>query len=77
MTLPVGKYALADTVISDEDSITVDGKNIKIYASRMLTTAHGREFGVDVVLSAPDLSTSKAAQAHQCRCRKVLSPPGW
>ena len=27
-----GKYALADTVTSDEDSITVDGKNIKIYA---------------------------------------------
>ena len=27
-----GKYALADTVTAGEDSITVDGKEIKIYA---------------------------------------------
>ncbi len=25
-----GKYAQADTVVADEDSITVDGKEIKI-----------------------------------------------
>jgi glyceraldehyde 3-phosphate dehydrogenase len=27
-----GRYALADTVVAGEDSITVDGKTIKIYA---------------------------------------------
>ena len=27
-----GKYALADKVVAGEDSITVDGKEIKIYA---------------------------------------------
>ena len=27
-----GRYALADTVVAGEDSITVDGKEIKIYA---------------------------------------------
>ena len=29
-----GKYALADTVSAGEDSITVDGKTIKIYAEK-------------------------------------------
>ena len=30
-----GKYALADTVTSDEDSITVDGKNIDRKSTRL------------------------------------------
>ena len=29
-----GRYALADTVVAGEDSITVDGKTIKIYAEK-------------------------------------------
>ena len=69
-----GKYALADTVTSDEDSITVDGKNIKIYAFPDATTAHGGELGVDVVLECSGFYTSKAkAQAHiNAGARKVV-----
>ena len=29
-----GRYALGDTVVAGEDSITVDGKTIKIYACK-------------------------------------------
>ena len=60
-----GKYALADTVTSDEDSITVDGKNIKIYAFPDANNCPWGELGVDVVLECTGFYTSKAkAQAH-------------
>ena len=60
-----GKYALADTVTSDEDSITVDGKNIKIYAFPDANNCPWGELGVDVVLECSGFYTSKAkAQAH-------------
>ena len=36
-----GRYALGNTVVAGEDSITVDGKTIKIYAERTLTTVLG------------------------------------
>ncbi len=36
-----GKYALADTVEAGEDSITVDGKEITIYAFLMQIIVHG------------------------------------
>ena len=69
-----GKYALADTVTSDEDSITVDGKNIKIYAFPDANTCPGGELGVDVVLECSGFYTSKAkAQAHiNAGARKVV-----
>ena len=71
-----GKYALADTVTSDEDSITVDGKNIKIYAFPDANAAElpWGELGVDVVLECSGFYTSKAkAQAHiNAGARKVV-----
>ena len=60
-----GKYALADTVTSDEDSITVDGKNIKIYAFPDANNCPWGELGVDVVLECSGFYTSKA-KAQAC-----------
>ncbi len=60
-----GRYALADTVTSSEDSITVDGKEIKIYAKANAAELPWGEVGVDVVLECTGFYTSKAkAQAH-------------
>ena len=60
-----GRYALADTVSYGEDSITVDGKEIKIYAKANAAELPWGELGVDVVLECTGFYTSKAkAQAH-------------
>ena len=60
-----GKYELADKVTSGEDSITVDGKEIKIYAKASAAELPWGEIGVDVVLECTGFYTSKAkAQAH-------------
>ena len=60
-----GRYALADTVSYGEDSITVDGKEIKIYAKANAAELPWGEIGVDVVLECSGFYTSKAkAQAH-------------
>ena len=60
-----GRYALADTVVAGEDSITVDGKTIKIYAEKNAADLPWREIGVDVVLECTGFYTSKdKAQAH-------------
>ena len=60
-----GRYALADTVSYSEDSITVDGKEIKIYAKANAAELPWGELGVDVVLEYTGFYTSKAkAQAH-------------
>ena len=60
-----GRYALADTVTAGEDSITVDGKTIKIYAEKNAADLPWGEIGVDVVLECTGFYTSKAkAQAH-------------
>ena len=60
-----GRYALADTVSYSEDSITVDGKEIKIYAKADAKELPWGELGVDVVLECTGFYTSKAkAQAH-------------
>ena len=60
-----GRYALADTVSAGEDSITVDGKEIKIYAEAKAENLPWGELGVDVVLECTGFYTSKAkAQAH-------------
>ena len=60
-----GKYALADKVEAGEDSIIVDGKEIKIYAMANAAELPWGEIGVDVVLECTGFYTSKAkAQAH-------------
>ena len=60
-----GKYELADKVEAGEDSITVDGKEIKIYAKADAKELPWGEIGVDVVLECTGFYTSKAkAQAH-------------
>jgi glyceraldehyde 3-phosphate dehydrogenase len=60
-----GKYALADTVSAGEDSITVDGKTIKIYAEKDANNLPWGELGVDVVLECTGFYVSKAkSQAH-------------
>ncbi len=53
------------TVEAGEDSITVDGKEIKIYAKANAAELPWGEIGVDVVLECTGFYTSKAkAQAH-------------
>ena len=60
-----GKYALADTVKATDDSIIVDGKEIKIYAKANAEELPWGEIGVDVVLECTGFYTSKEkAQAH-------------
>ena len=60
-----GKYALADTVKAGEDSITVDGKEIRIYAEADASKLPWGEIGVDVVLECTGFYVSKAkSQAH-------------
>ena len=60
-----GKYALADTVSAGEDSITVDGKTLKIYKEPDANNCPWGELGVDVVLECSGFYTSKEkAQAH-------------
>ena len=60
-----GTYAKAATVSAGEDSITVDGKEIKIYAIPDANNAPWGELGVDVVLECSGFYTAKAkAEAH-------------
>ena len=69
-----GKYALADTVSASDDSITVDGKTIKIYAFPDANNCPWGELNVDVVLECSGFYTSKdKAQAHiNAGARKVV-----
>ncbi|MCD8119520.1 MAG: type I glyceraldehyde-3-phosphate dehydrogenase [Lachnospiraceae bacterium] len=60
-----GRYEKADTVVAGEDSITVDGKEIKIYKEAQAANLPWGEIGVDVVLECTGFYTSKAkSQAH-------------
>ena len=60
-----GRYALCDKVVAGEDSITVDGKTIKIYKEPDASKLPWGEIGVDVVLECTGFYCSKAkAQAH-------------
>ncbi len=69
-----GRYALADKVQAKEDSIVVDGKEIKIYAQADASTLPWGEIGVDVVLECTGFYTSKAkAEAHiKAGAKKVV-----
>ena len=68
------KYDLADTVTAGEDSITVDGKTIKIYAESDAANCPWGKLGVDVVLECTGFYTSKEkAAAHiKAGARKVV-----
>ena len=60
-----GTYRLANTVTAGEDSITVDGKTIKIYAEKDANNLPWGELDVDVVLECTGFYTSKEkSQAH-------------
>ncbi|MBR0360351.1 MAG: type I glyceraldehyde-3-phosphate dehydrogenase [Clostridia bacterium] len=69
-----GKYALADTVEAGEDSITVDGKKITIYAKANAAELPWGELDVDVVLECTGFYTSKdKAMAHiEAGAKKVV-----
>ena len=59
------RYEKADTVVAGEDSRTVDGKTIKIYAEKDAANLPWGEIGVDVVLECTGFYTTKEkAQAH-------------
>ena len=69
-----GRYALCDKVEATEDSIIVDGKEIKIYAKANAEELPWGEIGVDVVLECTGFYTSKEkASAHiKAGARKVV-----
>ena len=69
-----GRYALADKVSAGEDSITVDGKEIKIYAKANPEELPWKALDVDVVLECTGFFTSKEkASAHiQAGAKKVV-----
>lgn len=68
------KYEKADTVVAGEDSITVDGKTIKIYSEKDAKDLPWGEIGVDVVLECTGFYTSKEkASAHiEAGAKKVV-----
>jgi len=69
-----GRYEKAETVKAGEDSITVDGKEIKIYAEADASNCPWGELKVDVVLECTGFYTSKdKASAHiKAGARKVV-----
>ena len=68
------RYDKADTVVAGEDSITVDGKTIKIYAEQDASNLPWGKIGVDVVLECTGFYTSKEkASAHiKAGAKKVV-----
>ena len=68
------RYEKADTVVAGENSITVDGKTIRIYAEKDAVNIPWGELGVDVVLECTGFYTSKEkAAAHiQAGAKKVV-----
>ncbi|MDH6366492.1 MULTISPECIES: type I glyceraldehyde-3-phosphate dehydrogenase [unclassified Breznakia] len=73
-----GTYALASKVEAGEGSITVDGKEIKIYAEADASKLPWGDLDVDVVLECTGFYTSKAkAEAHITAGAKkvVISAP--
>ena len=69
-----GRYKYADTVSAGEDSITVNGKTIKIYAKKDAKDIPWKEHDVDVVLECTGFYTSKEkASAHlEAGAKKVV-----
>ena len=59
------RYDKAETVVAGENSITVDGKTIRIYAEKDANNLPWGELDIDVVLECTGFYTSKdKAQAH-------------
>ena len=71
-----GTYALADKVETGENSITIDGKEIPIYAETDAKNLPWGELGIDVVLECTGFYTSKEkTSAHiEAGARKVVVP---
>ena len=69
-----GRYEKADTVVAGEDSITVDGKTIKIYAEKDAANLPWGELDVDVVLECTGFYTTKEkSEAHiKAGAKKVV-----
>ena len=69
-----GRYALGVTVTAGENSITVDGKEIRIYAEADASKLPWGELDVDVVLECTGFYVSKAkSQAHiEAGAKKVV-----
>ena len=60
-----GRYKYSDTVVAGEDSITVNGKTIKIYAEKDAANLPWKKHDVDVVLECTGFYCSKEkASAH-------------
>lgn len=60
-----GRYKYSDTVVAGEDSITVNGKTIKIYAEKDAVNLPWKKHDVDVVLECTGFYCSKEkASAH-------------
>ena len=73
-----GRYALGDTVVAGEDSITVDGKEIKIYAKPNPEELPWGELNVDVVLECTgffDYNEKSAAHIKAGAKKVVISAP--
>ncbi len=68
------RYALADKVTADDNSITVDGKNIRIYAEKDAANLPWKALDVDVVLECTGFYTTKAkSEAHiKAGAKKVV-----
>ncbi len=69
-----GRYKYADSVIAGEDSITVNGKTIKIYAEKDAANLPWANHDVDVVLECTGFYCSKEkASAHiKAGAKKVV-----
>jgi glyceraldehyde 3-phosphate dehydrogenase len=69
-----GKYKYADKVSAGEDSITVNGKTIRIYAEKDAANIPWAKHDVDVVLECTGFYTSKEkASAHlKAGAKKVV-----
>ncbi|MCR4843185.1 MAG: type I glyceraldehyde-3-phosphate dehydrogenase, partial [Eubacterium sp.] len=73
-----GRYALCDKVTAGDDSITVDGKKITIYAEPDASNLPWGEVGVDVVLECSGFYTSKEKASAHIKAgakRVVISAP--
>ena len=73
-----GRYQYCDSVVAGDDSITVNGKTIKIYAEKDAKDLPWGQIGVDVVLECTGFYTSKEkASAHIAAGAKkvVISAP--
>jgi len=68
------RYDKADTVVAGENSITVDGKTIRIYAEKDAVNLPWKDLDVDVVLECTGFYTSKEkASAHiEAGAKKVV-----